>query len=166
MKKIKAKIKTDESMLDFLGKKYKLPQFEKSELNVQEFTDFNIRNYENDLEKLPSLLNILGILQAKALKAFHKAEAEYKIWVAQKDKEKREFFENKKIKYTEAKISNEILIDPEYLLKKKKLFLAEENYEILKSIYWAVTKKGEVLIEVSRQRSNLNKLDKMRMGDI
>ena len=160
----KKESKRDEGIIEFLGKKYKLPEFKEDEIFLESFTKMNTRNYENDLEKLPGLLNTFGVLVAKALRKKMNAEMNYKIWRAEKNKELRGNFDRKKIKYTEAKIENDIYSDIEYSAKKNIINKAEENYEILKSVYWAVQRKGDVLLEISRQRSNLKKLDNARLN--
>ena len=164
MKKKQEEKKNDENIIEFLSKKYKLPQLKEDIVEIKKFTDIsNLRNYEEDLEQLPSIMNIFGILVAKAMKAMHKAETNYKVWRAIRNKELREGYDRKKIKYTESKIENEIVADSEYRIMKNRLYKSEEEYEILKSCYWSIQKKSEVLIEASRQRSNNAKLDNARI---
>jgi len=155
-------VRTDAELIKFLGIKYKLPQFAKEEVDVKTFTDVNMRNLEIQLEELPSQLNIFGIQVAKAMRLSKKAETAYKIWLATKDKIIRRIKEKKAEKITESQLGNLIRSDPEYLEMKDKLYEAEENYEILKSVYWAIQKKSEVLIELSRQNSNDRKLKNSR----
>lgn len=154
--------KTDENLLIFLGKKFKIPEFDGEEIDLKNITKINIRNYEEDLETLPGLLNIFGILQAKAMKRMRKAETDFQVWEAKKDKELREYFEEKEEKYTETKINKEIRLDQEYLKFKNKIFSVQEQYEIVKSVYWSLQNKSEVLLEISRQRGNLKKLKNAR----
>ena len=155
-------MKSDEENIILLGKKFKLPVFDKQEINVEDFTRVNVRNVENDMELLPGQLSIYGILVAKALKRTKSAETNYKIWNSMKSNELRSNYDKKGIKVTENKLVNDIRADPQYKILKKILYKAEEDYEIIKSVYWAIQKKSEVLIELSRQRSNLKKLDNMR----
>lgn len=162
----KRKIKSDEEMLIILGKKLKLPDFEEEDIiDVSNYTNYNVRNAEKDFESLPNHLAIYGILVAKALRRMKKAETNYKIFNSVRNIEIRDKLDKKDEKYTEAKITNLLRKDSEY--KKKKYFWhkAEEDYEVLKSIYWAIQKKSEVLIEISRQRSATKKLRNMRIDN-
>lgn len=163
MKKEKSNNSRDEKVIEFLGKKYILPELKENEIDLDSFTKLNASNYEDDLEKIPGLLNIFGVLVAKALRKKMVAETNYRVWRATKSNEVRKMFEKKGIKFTESKIEDEINSDPEFLIKKKAIYNSEETYEIIKANYWAIQKKAEILLEISKQRNTLNKLDKARL---
>lgn len=160
---MKNKKKTEEErMISFLGKKFKLPQFDEDVIDTENFSKVNIRNYETEMAELPSRLQIFGILVAKALKKKQVAETNYKVWQAVRDKELRDRYEKKNIKFTESKLEKIIRSDPQYTEMKNKIHTCEYNYEVMKAIYWSIQKKADVLTEIGLQRGSLTKLDKVR----
>lgn len=158
-------IRSDEEIIEFLGKKFKLPYFEEEMVDIKNITRMDVKHYEDDMEALPGLLNILGILQAKAMKRVKNLETDYNIWRAEKDLQLREELENNSEKFTENKINNLIRSEEEYKKKKRALNRANEEADIFRSIYWSLNKKSEFLIEISRQRSNFNKVSNLRIKD-
>jgi len=155
--------KPDDNLLEILGKKFKLPEFKEDVIDLSFYTKMDSNDIESQLESLPFELQIFGITQAKALKNLRRTETVYKIWRASKDSEIRRDKTKKAEKFTEKQLENEIITDPEYKIIKNKLHSAEEKYEQLKSVYWAIQKKSDVLIEMSKQNSKLKQLKNSRI---
>ena len=153
----------DNKIIEVLGKKFRIKEFDDEIVDMGKILRISSTRIEDDLLNIPNHLLIVGILVAKALRIQKKAETTYRIWVATTDKEKRKKYETLSKKYTEKSIETEIHSDKLYLVYKNRLFKAEENYEIMKSLYWSLQKKAEVLTEMIRQGSFQKKLENSRL---
>jgi hypothetical protein len=173
-------MKEEKNKIVLMGKTFKIPSYDIQEIDLGELTEVKASKSFQMAEDLPTQLEMMGIVVAKANRLAKKAQTEYDIWKATKDKELRLKFENKnsirrkvakakgdkkveEIKVTESMLHNEIRSDPEYFIMKKKVYRAEENYAIMNATYWALQKKSEVVLEFLRQSQNQNKLTNQRI---
>lgn len=146
-----------EDYLEIMGNKIKLTTFgERVELDVKKLLGMNLNDLQNEAEKLPFLLHAIGRLQARAQKNLRNFETALKYWKNKRSKEIREYHVINKIKYTETKISEDVRSEKTYEFKNRVVADAEEKYEIIKSIYWSLQAKVNLLVELNRQDKNFN----------
>lgn len=144
-------------MIEILKKQFRFSDFDENDINVAKILSIKEAKIDLDLEKIPFYLELFGRMQARALREFKMRETRYKIWRANKGR----LLKDKKVDgkaLTEKQREDLIVSDPEYLVYKTRLHKAEEEYEILKSVYWAISKKSEILIMQSQQRAKVKKV--------
>jgi len=152
----------EETGFKLLGKKFKLPELDQDEVELEQLVRVNFSNLENQAEELPFQLQWVGILQAKAERLAKSAETAYKVWWAKKDRAWRKKWEQEKKKYTEREIEGFIRRDSEYMEYKEAIYEAEEKAAIMRSVYWALQQKASVIVEMLKKEGNQSKLSSLK----
>ena len=146
-------LKSKSDIIKLLEKKFKFYELDGDVVDVKKLVKVSVENVEFEAEELPELLQYFGYKQARALRKFNQAETNYKVWLAKKDKILRIKKERRGIKFTENQISAEIRSSQDYMKYKEAIYDAEEQYEIIKSLYWTIQKRADIIEEIIKQKS-------------
>lgn len=147
------KLKSKSDIIKLLEKKFKFYELDGDVVDVKKLVKVSVENVEFEAEELPELLQYFGYKQARALRKFKQAETNYKVWLAKKDKILRIKKERNGIKFTENQISAEIRSSEDYIKYKEAIYEAEEQYEIIKSLYWTIQKRADIIEEIIKQKA-------------
>ena len=141
-----------------MGKTISMDGFEADLISVRRLLKLDMNNVLAEAETLPHTLHSLGRLKSRAQKNVKDMEINYTVWRAQKQKSLRTFYKNEGVKFTEAMMQETVRNDEVYKVHKKAIASAEENYDILNGLYWALQTKINLIIEINNQNSYSNYL--------
>ena len=161
MKNIKER---EEDSFKLLGKRFKVPSLEDVDIDMKELVHPNVRKPSAQAEELPFQLEWVGIVQAKAEKNAKLAEIAFRVWEASRARRARSKAVELKKKLSEKEVEATIRRDPQYAILKKAQFDAEEQRDIMKSVYWALGTKKDIIIEFLRKEAGQSKLNNLRVS--
>lgn len=156
---------SEEEGFQLLGKQYHLPEFEEEDVELGELTRLNTSRVTQYAEEIPTQLQVVGVLVAKAKKLAKIAELNYKVWWAKRDAFLRKRADQKKKKTTEKDIESAIRRSKNYIVMRKRQIDAEELADNLDSTYWALQAKSKIIAGLIAKEGSLSKLSNLKMRE-
>ena len=129
--------------------KLKIGDFSSGEIDVEDLLQIQINNLIADIITFPVIFNRLALAKAEIDDLLREEQLDFKIFEAQKYEEHKKELTGKGEKATETAIDNAIIRDPQYKIKKTKLFKIQKEADIIDGLYWSAKSKDQKLNAIS-----------------
>jgi hypothetical protein len=116
-----------------------------SNIDIDSLINTDYANILGEILTFPVLLNKLGLMKADCDNILAEEKFDMEVFEAQKWEEHRKRIAGGGEKATEKIVENAVLMDQEFILKKKKFFKMQKQADYFNSIYWAAKDKSDKL---------------------